>query len=214
MNVIVIGCGRVGVELALTLSGEHSVTVIDTVAQAFDRLGPRFGGRAVQGHGLDRDVLLRAGAESADALAAVTASDSVNLVVGKIARDRFHIPRVVARTYNPRRSELYRTFGLQTVASSSWGAQRIVQLLLHGDLPSVYGVGRGEVQVYEIEVPAAWAGRRLEELLPAEQARPVALQRRGEAFLPERGTQLESGDILHVSATAAGAESVRSLLRR
>jgi trk system potassium uptake protein TrkA len=210
MNVIVVGCGRVGVELALTLSEQHGVTVIDRREEAFDRLGPDFPGRTVQGQGLDHDVLQRAGAEEADALAAVTASDSVNLVVGKVARDRFHIRRVVARTYNPGRSALYQTFGLDTVASSSWGAQRIVELLLHGDLPSVYGVGHGEVQVYEVTVTDGWSGRPLADLLPEDESRAVALVRSGGAFLPRADTRLLAGDVVHVSATPAGAEIVRA----
>lgn len=210
MNVIVVGCGRVGAELALSLSQQHTVTVIDSREEAFDRLGPDFPGRTVQGQGLDHDVLQRAGAEETDALAAVTSSDSVNLVVGKIARDRFRIRHVVARTYNPGRSALYQTFGLDTVASSSWGAQRIVQLLVHADLPSVYAVGQGEVQVYEVKVTERWSGRRLAELIPEDESRPVALVRRGGAFLPGSDTRLQAGDVVHLSATPAGAELVRA----
>jgi len=184
MNVIIVGCGRVGVELALSLCQRHVVTVIDINAHAFDRLGSDFRGRTVQGEGFDREVLKRAGIENADALAAVTTSDNVNVVVARIARDLYHIPRVVARVYNPRRIPIYEKFGLQTVASSSWGAQRIEQLLLHPGIQSIFSAGNGEVQLYEISVPKEWTGHPLGDLVPAQGAVATALVRGGRATLP------------------------------
>ena len=209
MNVIVVGCGRVGVELALGLGGRHLVTVIDTNARAFDRLGSDFIGRTVHGEALDRDVLNRAGIEGADALAAVTTSDNVNVIVARLARDLYHLPRVVARVYNPRRNTIYEKFGLQTVASSSWGAQRMEQLLLHPGLHTLLSAGHGEVQLYEIAVPGEWSGRPLSDLVPDDSARAVALVRSGRALLPERSSVLQAQDILHVSATAEGAALLR-----
>jgi trk system potassium uptake protein TrkA len=209
MNVIVVGCGRVGVELALGLGGRHLVTVIDTNARAFDRLGSDFIGRTVHGEALDRDVLNRAGIEGADALAAVTTSDNVNVIVARLARDLYHLPRVVARVYNPRRNTIYEKFGLQTVASSSWGAQRMEQLLLHPGQHTLLSAGHGEVQLYEISVPGEWSGRPLSDLVPDDGARAVALVRSGRALLPERSSVLQAQDILHVSATAEGAAVLR-----
>lgn len=213
MNVMIVGCGRVGVELALSLCHQHSVAVIDINARAFDRLGSDFRGRTVQGEGFDREVLKRAGIESADALAAVTSSDNVNVVVARIARDLYHIPRVVARVYNPRRLPIYEKFGLQTVASSSWGAQRIEQLLLHPGLHSLFSAGNGEVQLYEISVPEEWSGRPLSELVPVQGAVTMALVRCGRAMLPERATPLQAQDLLHVSATAEGVAGLRRRLQ-
>ncbi len=209
MNVIVVGCGRVGVELALALGKSHGVTVIDSDARAFDRLGSDFLGRTVQGEAFDRDVLKRAGIESADALAAVTTSDNVNVIVARLARDLYHLQRVVARVYNPRRNSIYEKFGLQTVASSSWGAQRMEQLLLHPGLHPLLSAGHGEVQLYEICVPGEWSGRPLSDLVPDDGACAVALVRSGRAQLPERSSLLQAQDLLHVSATAAGAAVLR-----
>src|SRR5512143_3034452 len=107
MNIIVVGCGRVGVELALSLQAENRVTVIDADSRAFDRLGLHYAGRTVRGDALDREALLRAGIQTADALAAVTASDNVNLIVASVARKIYHIGRVVTRLYNPRRQSIY-----------------------------------------------------------------------------------------------------------
>ncbi len=212
-RIIIVGCGRVGVELSLSLVRQgHDVTVVDGNAQAFERLGGEFRGRTVQGEALDRDVLIRAGIESAHAFAAVTASDSANIVAAKIARDLFHVEHVVARIYNPRRAPIYEKLGLQTVTSSTWGAQRIEQLILHPGVQSVGSAGHGEVQVYELSIPEDWSGRPIGDLLPAQAALPVALTRGGRALLPDLGTVLQTHDLLQVSATADGARLLRQRL--
>ncbi len=204
MNVIVVGCGRVGVELALSLQRNHLVTVIDTDPRSFDRLGLHFSGRTVQGESLDRTVLERASIDTADALAAVTASDNVNVVVARIAREIFHVERVATRVYNPRRLPIYEKLNLQTVSSSSWGAQRLEQLLIHPALQSMYSAEDGGVQIYELTIPADWAGRNLGELVPSQSAIPVMLGRAGRSMLPAFDTVIEAEDTLQVSTTREG----------
>jgi trk/ktr system potassium uptake protein len=212
MNVIIVGCGRVGAELALSLQRDQAVTVIDPAPRAFDRLGLHFSGRTVQGESLDRTVLVRAGIETADALAAVTASDNVNVIVARIAREIFHVKHVATRVYNPRRRPIYEKLNLQTVASSSWGAQRLEQLLIHPALQSVVSAGNGEVQVYEMSVPAEWAGRKLADLVPSESAVAATLTRGGRGLLPRPESTLEAEDVLQISATAAGLQLLRERL--
>jgi len=213
-HIVIVGCGRVGVELALSIAHQgHNVTIVDPKEQAFDRLGPDFRGRTVRGEAFDPDVLKRAGLATAHGFAAVTSSDSVNIVTARVARDHFQIPHVVARVYNPRRAPIYEKLGLQTVASSSWGAQRIEQLLLHSGVQSLCSAGHGEVQVYELIITAAWNGRRLSDLIPAGEALAVALTRGGKATLPTADATLLSQDILQVSATAPGATRLRRALR-
>jgi trk system potassium uptake protein len=209
MNIIIVGCGRVGVELALALHQNHIVSVIDRNSHSFDRLGLHFAGRTVQGHGMDRTSLERAGIENADALAAVTASDNVNAIVARIARDIYHVNRVVARIYNPRRAPIYEKLNLQTVSSSSWGAHRIEQLLVHPGMQSVFSAGNGEVQIYEVTVPSEWNGRKISDLVPMEHAIPVALARNGKGVLPRGEITLESQDILQVSSTPEGVKILR-----
>ncbi len=213
-QIIILGCGRVGVELARSLSEKkHTVTVVDSNARSFDRLGPDFTGRTVQGQAIDQDVLMRAGIETADAFAAATSSDSINIVAARVARDIFHVEHVVARIYNPRRAAIYERLGLQTVASSSWGAQRIEQLILHSELENVGAAGNGDVQFYEIDVPDEWAGRSMAELVPAEHAIPIALTRGGKTCLPNSVFTLQAHDLLQVSATAEGASVLRKRLK-
>lgn len=209
MNIIIVGCGRVGVELALTLHQNHTVSVIDRNSRSFDKLGMHFSGRAVQGHGLDRTALERAGIETANALAAVTSSDNVNAIVARIARDIFHVNRVVARIYNPRRAPIYEKLNLQTVSSSLWGAHRIEQLLVHPGMQSVSSAGNGEVQIYELTVPSEWNGHKISELVPMEHAIPVALARNGKGILPRPEIMLQAQDILQVSSTRDGVKILR-----
>jgi trk system potassium uptake protein TrkA len=212
MNIVIVGCGRVGVELALALHQNHSVSVIDRNLRAFDRLGLHFLGRTIQGHGMDRTALERAGIETAQALAAVTSSDNVNAIVARVARDMYQVNRVVARLYNPRRAPIYEKLNLQTISSSSWGAHRIEQLLIHPGMQSVSSAGNGEVQVYEMTVPAEWNGRTVSELVPMEYAIPVALARHGKGILPRAETLLEGQDILQVSSTSEGGKILRERL--
>jgi trk system potassium uptake protein len=209
MNIIIVGCGRVGVELTLSLHQNHTVSVIDRDSNSFDRLGLHFSGRAVQGDAMDRTVLERSGIETADALAAVTSSDNVNAIVARVAREIYHVNRVVARIYNPRRAPIYEKLNLQTVSSSSWGAQRIGQLLIHPGMQSVSSAGNGEVQVYELTVPLEWNGRRVSDLVPMEHAIPVAMARNGKGILPRAEMVLELQDILQVSSTAEGVKILR-----
>src|SRR5438045_6637030 len=108
MHVVVVGCGRVGSELAVTLESEgHTVAVIDKNRNAFRRLPERFTGRAVLGFGFDRNHLEHAGIVEAQALAAVTSGDNSNILTARIARETFEIPNVVARIYDPRRAAIY-----------------------------------------------------------------------------------------------------------
>jgi trk system potassium uptake protein len=214
VHIIIVGCGRVGMELALSVHQQgHSVAVMDASQKAFDRLGLDFGGRTIQGDALDRDALKRAGIESAHGLAAVTSSDSANIITARVARDVFKIDHVVARVYDPARAPIYELLGLQTVASSSWGAQRMEQLLLHPGLQSVYSAGNGEVQIYEVIIPEAWQGQSLSDLVPASTAVAAAITRGGRGLLPTPDLMLQADDVLQVSATAEGAASLRQRIR-
>lgn len=213
MFLIVVGCGRVGAELAYRLfQGGHQVTVIDQVGTSFSHLHPEYRGRTVTGEVLAEDLLKKAGIEQADGLAAVTNSDSVNGVVGYVARTIFNVRYVVVRNYDPRFRDLHEAFGLQTVASTAWGARRIEELFHQVQGRSVFSAGNGEVEVYELHVPEEWAGGAIEELIPAEGCRAVALTRAGRAELPRPGSRVLAGDLLLVSATLAGIELLRQRL--
>jgi trk system potassium uptake protein TrkA len=213
MKYIVVGCGRVGAELASRLNRQgHEVAVVDQAEEAFHNLAPDFQGRTVEGEVLNRNVLRRAGIEEADGLAAVTTSDSLNAVIAHAARSLFSVPRVVARNYDPQRLGVFEAFNLQVVSSSSWGAQRIEEMLYHQDVRTVFSAGNGQIEVYELTVPEAWKGRRLQALVEGEGIRVVAHTRAGKAALPAEDLVLQSGDILHVSAALEGIQALRARL--
>lgn len=215
MNVIVIGCGRIGSELAYRLFQKgHKVSVIDQNSEAFNNLPADFLGRTVEGEALNQTVLHRAGIETADGIACVTSSDTLNAVVAHIARTVYNISNVVVRNYNPAYRPLLEAFGLQLVSSSSWGAQRLEELLYHSEIHTVFSAGNGEVELYEFAIPKTWDQRRLGELILSKECLPVSLTRAGKASLPTRDTILIEGDILLVSSTFDGIEALRNTLRQ
>ncbi|WP_029391785.1 potassium channel family protein, partial [Streptomyces xiaopingdaonensis] len=126
MHIVIMGCGRVGAELAQTLEQEgHTVAVVDRDPSAFRRLGHRFGGRRVTGVGFDRDTLREAGIEEAGAFAAVSSGDNSNVIGARVARETFGVEHVAARIYDPRRAEVYQRLGIPTVATVRWTADQM-----------------------------------------------------------------------------------------
>ncbi len=210
MNIIVVGCGRVGSELAYNLYKRgHQVVVLDQNQDAFNNLPSDFRGRRIAGDVLNREFLLRAGIDTADALAAVTPVDAVNAVVAHAAKIVWDVKNIVVRDYEPAKRGLHETFGYQMVSPSVWGAQRIEEMLGGGALRTVFSAGNGEVEVYEFTVPAAWHGKHLAELLYNGSCQPVAVSRAGSAMLPSPSLLVQQGDVIHVSATQEGIEALR-----
>jgi trk system potassium uptake protein len=212
MTVIVIGCGRVGAELAyrLYLKG-HQVTVVDLEPDSFSEIHGGFRGRTVVGDCLSREVLERAGIESCDAVAVVSNSDSVNAVAAHVAHTVFGVPIVVARNYDPSRRRIFDDFGIHVVSTANWVADQVEELLAGKGLRSVLSAGGGEACVYEFTVSTQVAGRRLLELV-ADDVRPVALTRGGRGVLADPAVVLEAGDVLLLAATGDGAARLQGLL--
>ena len=213
MNVIVMGCGRVGEQLALLLDAEgHQVTTIDYDSSALARLGSPYKGRKVKGVGFDRDILVEAGIEQADAFAATSSSDNANIVAARIARNVFHVPRVVARLYDPRRAEIYQRLGLITISSTTWGAERIRELLTHSDLDPVLTFGHGEVCLLSIETPPHLVGKMARQLSVPGELSVIAITRQGQAFISVGGAEFRPGDILHLAILAASLDRIKNFL--
>jgi len=214
MNLIVVGCGRVGAELAYRLfRGGHQVVVVDSNRESFNRLHPDFRGRTLEGEGLAENVLDRAGIKEAHGLAAVTNSDTLNAVVAHTARTFYHVPVVVARNYDPNLRGVIESFGLQTVSSTFWGAQRVEELLINPAQRMVFSAGNGEVEIYEISVPQGWNGRTLGELMkPLKNCFPVAVTRAGRSSLPDMEAVLQTEDIINISSISNGISELTSRL--
>ena len=213
MNIVILGCGRVGSGLARALAlRRHAVTVVDADPAAFSRLGPSFAGRTVTGSAIDRETLLSAGVERADGVAAATASDEANVVCARLAIQVFRVPRVVARLYDPLKAEIYRRLGVQTVTPVKWAVHRMTDLLCYSHLDAVATLGSGEVDIVETEVPPLLVGRTVTELKVPGEVRVVAVTREGRTFLPVDGTVFHKGDRLHIAVLGASSERLQSLL--
>lgn len=214
MNVIVVESSRVGAELALNLSKlGHSVCVVDPDSKNFDRLGSDFRGRMVEGVGFDKDTLIRAGIENADALAACTPSDNTNMVVARVARDFFNVPTVIARLYDPRRQSLYEESNIQTVCTSIWGSEQMVGMICHSDWNVVTTLGNGEVQVVALPVDETLAGRSVKSVTASRALAVVGLTHGGHTHIPAADHKLQLGDLLYVATQASAEDEVWAQLQ-
>ena len=129
--MVIMGCGRVGAQLAALLEEEgHKVTIMDREPYSFRRLPPNFQGRALAGDGTDEDYLRRAGIEEADAFVAVTQGDNRNVMAAQIAKHIFNVPKVVCRIYDPLREELYHSLGLETISPTTVGAKLLRDVIV------------------------------------------------------------------------------------
>src|SRR5438067_1670201 len=180
MHVIVVGCGRVGSELAVNLErAGHSVAIIDKNKNAFRRLPERWSGRVVLGFGFDRDHLAHAGVEEAGALAAVTSGDNSNVLTARIARETFQIPNVVARIYDPRRAVIYQRLGIPTVATVTWTTDQVMRRLFPETSVTEWTDPSGAVHLVERSLPDVWAGKKLAALGESGRFRIAAITRAG-----------------------------------
>lgn len=212
MKVIIGGCGRVGAQLATKLAFErHEVVVIDKDPLAFRRLGKSFDGRTIRGMVFDRDVLERAGTDRSDAYVAVTSGDNSNVVSATIAREIYRVPKVVARIFDPRRAEIYRRLGIQTVSSVTWAANEISTLVLHPQMVRDLALGDGEVQLVKTSVPPRLAGRTIADITMVGETMPFAIVRAGRSFIPASHEQLIEGDIVEVAVLASAMDKFEHL---
>ncbi len=199
MHVVIMGCGRVGSALAKSLEGKgHSVAVIDQDANAFRRLSTDFAGQRVNGVGFDRDTLIEAGIERAEAFAAVSSGDNSNIIAARLARETFGIENVVARIYDSRRAEVYQKLGIPTVATVRWTADQVLRRLLPAGTLSEWRDPSGQVALAEVAVSPAWVGHKVTRLEDESGARVAMITRLGNGVLPERGTLVQEGDLVHV----------------
>jgi len=211
MNFIIVGCGRMGSGLAQMLCHQHQVTVIDRDSAALENLGPSFKGNKVVGVGFDRRVLLEANIHRADGLAALVNSDETNIVAARVAKGIFRVPRVVARVYDPRKAEVYRRLGLETISTTIWGVNRIAELLTYTSLDVVQSLGE-EVDLVEAEAPPTLAGRTVGDLNIPGEVQVITLVRNGKTFMPLPGTTLKAGDRMRLAVFTPSADRLRALL--
>ena len=157
-------------------------------------------------------MLLQAGIERVDGVAAVTASDEANVIASRIARDIFRVPKVVARLYDARKADIYRRLGIQTIAPTGWGVNRIADLLLSSPLETAYSLGTGEVDLVLAEAPSMLVGRTVRDLSVVGEIHVVSITRNNKTFLPTFGTIFREDDLLYLAVLTTSAGRLRELL--
>lgn len=214
MYIIIMGCGRVGAQLTkvLTLEG-HDITVIDKNPEAFERLPKNFRGRKITGVGFDEEVLEKSGINRADAFIAVTNGDNTNIVAALVAKNRFRVPKVIARIYDPVRERLYQHLGVQCISSTAWAANKIKDLILHREIVRHMSFGSGEVNLVESEIGPHLAGHAVRDLYVPGEIMVVAIVRHGHPFIPGLGTTFEIGDGIQVVVSNASIPKLKRMLQ-
>jgi len=210
-----MGCGRVGSTIAHILEDQgHSVAVIDQEAEAFRKLRSGFKGSKITGAGFNREILIEAGIEHADAFAAVSSGDNSNVIAARVARESFSVQNVVARIYDPRRAEVYQRLGIPTVATVRWTADQMLRRLLPEGSEPLWRDPTGTVVLAEIACSDAWLGEKVQSLEESARTRIAFISRLGEAMLPGPGTVLQEGDVLHVIAQEGDIDRIAKVFAK
>ncbi len=214
MKTIIVGCGRMGSELAKNLVAEkHEIVVIDELAEKFLLLGSDFPGKVVTGLGFDKEVLEEAGIGRVDAVVVCTNSDEANALIARIARKIYQVPRVIARLFDPRKAEIYNMLGIQIISTTDWGIKRATELLSFNQLDSVMSLGNGEVEIVKIDVPELLIGRSIKEFTNNFlEIRVICINRDNRTFFPTKGTLLKKGDVIFVAVVGTAVKTLKSQL--
>jgi len=211
MKVIIVGCGKLGSGLARNLAKKgHKVTVIDSNPEAFELLGKDFSGEILVGVGFDKDLLEKAQIQMADAVVACSKSDDVNALIGRISRNIYKVPRVISRLYDPRSAEIYRSLGIQTISTTTWGVQQAMEMLSYDQLDSVLTIG--DIEIIRVETPALLVGRAISELTVFGEIHVVAIRRDNKTFMPTMGTVLRKYDVIFIAVLATSMSRLKKLL--
>jgi len=196
MYVIIVGCGRVGSELAKLLSGEgHDVVVIDKNREAFDRLGNTFNGLTMVGNGFDLNLLKQSGVEKADAFCSVTNGDNTNLIGAQVAKKIFRVPKVFARVYDPQRAHIYSSLGLDIISGTILFAAMLRDKIIESRFSS-YLIESKDLGVIEIEAKNSLIGKTIQDINIPGEFIVVAIRRVQGIILPEANTVLKDKDVL------------------
>jgi trk/ktr system potassium uptake protein len=199
VRVIIVGCGRVGSELTIQLGkAGHDVTIVDKRPSAFDRLPPGFEARTIVGLGFDRELLVEAGVKEADAFISVTNGDNSNIVSARVAREYFHVPKVIARIYDPRRAEIYERLNIPTVATTTWGVKQILLMLSHEREEIKESLAGGDLFRMRLEIAPHLVGKPVRALNVDGKILVAGVDRGGHGFIPVASSSFQEGDVVHL----------------
>jgi len=208
-----MGCGRVGAELTVQLAKSgHRVAIVDKRAEAFDRLPPGFEAQKVVGVGYDRDVLEEAGIKEAEAFIAVSNGDNSNILSARVAREYYHVPRVVARIYDPKRAEIYERLDIPTIASVRWAAKQILMMMFHPREELKESLAGGEIFRMRVQVPQHLVGKPVSQLAVQGRVLVAAVDRGGKGFIPEATSTFQQGDVAQLIVHRDALDTIDELL--
>ena len=211
MYVIIVGCGRIGSELAKILSNEkHDVVVIDKNPRVFESLGKNFNGFTFVGSGFDIELLKLAGIEKADALCAVTNSDNVNLITAQAAKKIFNIKKVIARVYNPNRANIYRVLGLDIISGVNLVAAMIRDKIVESRSSS-FLIETAELAMLEIRAEKKIINKKIKEINIPNELLIAAINRKKQSIIPEQDTEIQEGDILIGVVKISSLEKIKKI---
>ena len=198
MHCVIMGCGRVGAELTVQLSkAGHSVAIIDKRREAFDRLPPGFEAKTIVGIGFDREKLEAAGIKEAGGFIAVSNGDNSNIVSARVAREHYHVDKVIARIYDPRRAEIYERLNIPTIATVRWAAKQVQYLLFHGKETMRDALAGGSLLHLQIEIPDHFVGKKISSVTSDGQVEVIGVDRGGTGFIPKDDSTFQDGDLVH-----------------
>lgn len=214
MHAVIVGCGRVGAELADALGQrDFSVAVIDKQAAAFEHLHPGFEGKTFVGPGFDRGILEEAGIKEADVFIAVTNGDNSNIVCARIAKEHYGCKTVAARIYDPRRAQIYERLGIPSIATVAWTTDQVLARVMPAPQAILGTIGSGDVVAIGAEVPSSGAGARISDLDLGGKILVTAVSRFGKTMLAEPSMVVQEGDFLNMVVHRSELASVDAHLR-
>jgi len=195
MHVIIVGCGRVGSQLAESLSFQgHDVVVIDKNQDAFRRLGTAFNGITIAGIGFDQEVLKKAGIEQANAFIAVTDLDNTNLMAAEVATKIFDVPQVIARLYNPEKERTYQELGIDYICGTVVLADEILDKLIPGHIRHLPLMR--DMEIVEFKAGESILGKKLGEIELPGVFKIIGVVRDGDSYIPADDSLIEKKDII------------------
>lgn len=184
MNILVIGCGKVGCNLAEVLAKQgHDVSVVDKNNENFELLPNDFNGFTTAGVPIDTEVLKKAGIESCDAVCAVTPDDNVNIMVSELAKEIFKIKKVFVRIYDPQREQVFYELGMQTVCPTNLTVSSICNALNEDCQTENLNIGSRTITFTKMDIPKALIGLSASEIEFEPDEVLYAIERGNSMFL-------------------------------
>ncbi len=213
MRIVIAGCGRVGSDLAQTLSEEgHDVSVIDNRPGGFDRLGSTFNGMTHEGLGYDVRLLRDAGIEFADAFVAATDSDNANAMAVQVAKRVFGVPKTIARLDDPAREDAYRALDVQFVSGAKLTSNVIHEQIVREEFSYHVTFSGGDVEIVEMIIGSEGAGLPVADLEVADDLRVAAVYRGQRTLIPDDDFALAEGDLVVAAARSGTRKKIRRYL--